>query len=94
MYKRQGLVYVLFVIVGQIYANDLASKSSAEITSSMQALLFAATTGVGLFIGTQFAGIVMDKFRKDEKFQWRQIFMVPAAIAFASILVFVFFFKN
>jgi nucleoside transporter len=89
-----GLAYVLFVIVGQIYANDLASKSSAEITSSMQALLFAATTGVGLFIGTQFAGIVMDKFRKEDKFQWRQIFMVPAAIALVSILVFVLFFKG
>ena len=60
----------------------------------MQALYFAATTGVGLFLGTQFAGFIMDKFRKEEKFQWRQIFMVPAAIALASILVFVFFFKN
>jgi MFS family permease len=89
-----GLAYVLFVIVGQIYANDLASKSSADITSSMQALLFAATTGVGLFLGTQFAGFIMDKFRKEEKFQWRQIFMVPGAIAFVSILVFILFFKG
>jgi len=89
-----GLAYVLFVIVGQIYANDVASKSSADITSSMQALLFAATTGVGLFLGTQFAGFIMDKFRKEEKFQWRQIFMVPCAIALVSILVFIFFFKG
>ena len=86
-----GLAYVLFVIVGQIFANNLASD---EIRNSMQSLLFAATTGIGLFIGTQFAGIVMDKFRKEEKFQWRQIFMVPAAIAFASILVFILFFKG
>jgi nucleoside transporter len=86
-----GLAYVLFVIVGQIFANTLASD---EIRGSMQSLLFATTTGVGLFLGTQFAGIVMDKFRKEEKFQWRQIFMVPAAIALASILVFVLFLKN
>ncbi|MBW8042503.1 MAG: nucleoside permease [Planctomycetes bacterium] len=85
-----GLAYVLFVIVGQIFANNLASD---EIRGSMQSLLFAATTGVGLFLGTQFAGIIMDKFRKEDKFQWRQIFMVPAAIALASILFFVFFFK-
>lgn len=89
-----GLAYVLFVIVGQIYANDVASKSSADITSSMQALLFAATTGVGLFLGTQFAGFIMDKFRKEEKFQWRQIFMVPGAIALVSILLFILFFKG
>ena len=85
-----GLAYVLFVIVGQIFANNLASD---EIRGSMQSLLFATTSGVGLFLGTQFAGIIMDKFRKDEKFQWRQIFMVPAVIAIVSILFFVFFFK-
>ncbi len=86
-----GLAYVLFVIVGQKFANDLASD---EIRGSMQSLLFAATTGVGLFIGTQFAGFIMDKFRKEEKFQWRQIFMVPGAIALVSILVFILFFKG
>jgi len=85
-----GLAYVLFVIVGQIFANNLASD---EIRGSMQSLLFAATTGVGLFCGTQFAGFIMDKFRKEDKFQWRQIFMVPAAIALVSILVFILFFK-
>ncbi len=89
-----GLAYVLFVIVGQIFADKVASESSSEIRSSMQALLFAATTGVGLFCGTQFAGFIMDKFRKEEKFQWRQIFMVPGAIALVSILVFIFFFKG
>jgi MFS family permease len=57
-------------------------------------LLFAATTGVGLFLGTQFAGMIMDKFRKEDKFQWRQVFMVPAAIALVCIFVFVFFFKG
>ena len=86
-----GLAYVLFVIVGQIFA-DIAA--SVETRASVQSLLFAATTGVGLFLGTQFAGVVMDKFRKEEKFQWRQIFMVPGAIAFVSILVFILFFKG
>ncbi|MHC4120903.1 MAG: MFS transporter [Planctomycetota bacterium] len=85
-----GLAYVLFVIVGQIFADRLASD---EIRSSMQSLLFAATTGVGLFAGTQFAGAIMDKFRKEGKFQWRSIFTVPCAIALAGVLVFVFFLK-
>jgi nucleoside transporter len=86
-----GLAYVLFVIVGQIFANTVASD---EIRGSMQSLLFAATTGIGLFLGTQFAGFIMDKFRKEEKFQWRQIFMVPGTIALVSILVFILFFKG
>lgn len=86
-----GLAYVLFVIVGQIFANTLASD---EIRGSVQSLLFAATTGVGLFVGTQFAGVIMDKFRKDDKFQWRSIFIVPCAIAFIATLVFVIFLKG
>jgi len=86
-----GLAYVLFVIVGQIFADRCAKD---EIRASVQSLLFAATTGVGLFLGTQFAGFIMDKFRKEEKFQWRQIFMVPAVIALVSILVLILFFKG
>ena len=86
-----GLAYVLFVIVGQIFANNLASD---EIRGSVQSLLFAATTGVGLFLGTPFAGFIMDTFRKEGKFQWRSVFIVPCAIALASILAFVIFFKG
>ena len=85
-----GLAYVLFVIVGQIFAEK---ASNPEIIASVQSLLFAATTGVGLFLGTQLAGFIMDKFKKEEKFQWRQIFMVPGAIAFGSILILIILFK-
>ena len=60
----------------------------------MQSLLFAATTGVGLFAGTQFAGFIMDMYRKEGKFQWRSIFVVPCVIALGAILVFVFFLKG
>jgi MFS family permease len=60
----------------------------------VQSLLFAATTGVGLFLGTPFAGFIMDKFRKEGKFQWRSIFVVPCVIALASVLVFLIFFKG
>jgi MFS family permease len=86
-----GLAYVFFIIVGQIFVKTVAPK---EILSSMQGLIFAATMGIGLFFGTQFAGIVMDKHRKEEKFQWRQIFIVPAGIAFVCILILVLFFKS
>ena len=86
-----GMAYVLFVIVGQIFANSQAEKGTE---SSTQAMLFAATTGIGLFAGTPFAGFIMDTFRKEGKFHWRNVFMVPAAIALACILVFVFFLKD
>ena len=41
----------LVVLVGQIFAATVAPES---IRSSMQALIFAATTGVGLFLGCTF----------------------------------------
>ena len=85
-----GLAYVFFIIVGQIYAKSVAPK---EILSTMQALMFAATTGLGMLLGTQVAGTLMDKFKSEDKFQWRQIFMVPAGIALVCILVFIFLFN-
>jgi nucleoside transporter len=86
-----GLAYVLFIIAGQIFANV---ASPPEIRSSVQALVFAATTGVGLFLGTQFAGIMMDVFKQEDKFNWRAIFTVPAVIMLASIVALVVLFKG
>jgi hypothetical protein len=86
-----GLAYVLFIIAGQMFANI---ASPPEILSSVQALLFAATTGVGLFFGTQFAGVVMDACKRQDKFNWRAIFLVPAAIMLISIVVIVALFKG
>ncbi len=79
-----GLAYVFFIIVGQIF---MESVSPPEIRSSMQALIFAATVGVGLFFGTQLAGFVMDLFKKDEKFQWRKVWAVPCAIMLVCTLI-------
>jgi len=78
-----GLAYVLFMIVGQIFVDSVAAP---EIRSSMQALIFAATVGVGLFFGTQAAGIVMDRFSVDGKFQWQKIWLVPGLIMLAGVI--------
>ena len=86
-----GLAYMFFVIGGVIFTDSVARP---EIRSSMQALLSAATMGVGLFFGTQFAGIVMDRFSVDGKFQWRGVWMVPAAIMLAGVLALVLVFTD
>ena len=78
-----GLAYVLFMIVGQIFAESVAPE---EIRSSVQALIFAATVGVGLFIGTQAAGFVMDMNSVDGKFNWPKIWMVPCAVMLAGAI--------
>ncbi len=79
-----GLAYVFFIIVGQIFAESVAGPANR---TSMQALYFVATTGIGLFFGTQFAGIVMDKNSVKGKFQWSKIWIVPGAITLTGLIL-------
>jgi predicted MFS family arabinose efflux permease len=89
--SAHGFAYVFVIIAGQMFANTLAAEDNR---SSMQALIFAATSGVGLFLGTQLAGVVMDKYRKDNKFQWRQVFTVPCAIIAACVIALLVLFRG
>lgn len=86
-----GLAYVFFIIAGQMYAGAVAPEG---IASSMQALVFTAQSGLGLFLGTQLAGVVMDKFKVGDKFQWRQVWMVPGAIMLVCVLALLLFYKG
>jgi MFS family permease len=86
-----GMAYVMFIIMSQVYAGKIAPEG---LGGSMQGLIFAATTGVGLFLGTQLAGVVMDKCKIDGKFQWPKIWVYPLAITLAGTLVFATMFKG
>jgi MFS family permease len=85
-----GLAYVLFMIGGQIFVGAMAPK---EIGASAQSLIFIATNGVGLFLGTQLAGFVMEKNTVGGKFQWAKIWTVPLLITMAGAVVFATAFK-
>jgi MFS family permease len=86
-----GLAYVFFIIAGQMFVAAVAPK---DVLASMQALIFMAQTGVGLFLGTQFAGIVMDKCRTEGRFQWRRLWMVPGVIMLACVLALILLFQG
>jgi len=86
-----GLAYVFFIIAGQMYAGAVAPEGTA---GSMQALIFTAQSGLGLFLGTQLAGVVMDKFRVGDQFQWRQVWMVPGAIMVVCVIALLLFYKG
>ena len=86
-----GIAYVLFIIGGQVYVNSVASD---DIISSAQALLIMVTIGFGFFLGTQFTGIVMDRFNKEGTFQWRSIFLVPCVLTLLCTISFLLFFKG
>ncbi len=86
-----GLAYVMFIIMGQVYAGKIAPEG---LGGSVQGLIFAATTGVGLFLGTQLAGFAMDRFKREGKFQWPRIWAFPLVITLAGTLVFAAFFQG
>jgi nucleoside transporter len=81
-----GLAYVFFMIAGQMYVNTVAKP---EIVGSAQALIILVTTGIGLFLGTQVAGIVMDKSCVAGKFNWSKVFLVPLLCTLAGVLALV-----
>lgn len=85
-----GLAYVFFMIGGQMFVGAMAPKA---IGASAQSLIFIATNGIGLFLGTQLAGFVMEKNSVGGKFQWQKIWAVPLAITLAGAIVFAVAFK-
>jgi MFS family permease len=84
-----GLAYVFFMIGGQIFVGAMAPE---RIGASAQSLIFIATTGVGLFLGTQLAGVVMERNSVGGKFQWSRIWAVPLGITLAGALAFALLF--
>ncbi len=84
-----GLAYVFFIIAGQMFAGAVAPKGAE---ASTQALTVTAQSGIALFLGTQFAGVMMDKYRVEGKFRWRQLWLVPGAIMLVCVLALLLFF--
>ena len=78
-----GLAYVFFMIAGQMHANDVAPQG---LGGSAQSLIFWSTNGLGLFLGTQLAGFVMDRSCVAGKFNWSKVFLVPLLITLAGAL--------
>jgi len=86
-----GIAYVMFMIVTQVYCGAIAPAGTA---ASMQALIFAATVGLGLFLGTQLAGFAMDWHKTEGKFQWPKIWTYPLVITLAGTLIFATVFQG
>jgi MFS family permease len=86
-----GIAYVTFLIAGQIFAGQFAP---VEIGGSVQALIFTATTGIGLFFGTQLAGFVMDRCSVEGRFQWKPLWSVPMWIMAGGVLALIIAFQG
>lgn len=79
-----GLAYVLFIMGGWTFVDQAAPEA---IRGSAQALINLVTMGIGLFLGTQLAGITMQRATEAGRIQWRRVWIVPLSVALAGSLV-------
>jgi nucleoside transporter len=86
-----GICYDFFFVTGQIYTDKQAGE---RIKSSAQGLITLATYGVGMLIGFWVAGQVSEHYKTADGHDWQSIWMVPAAIAGAVVLIFALLFKD
>jgi nucleoside transporter len=87
-----GICYDFFFVSGQIYTN---ARAGERYKSAAQGLITLATYGVGMLIGFATAGAVTDAYKIGENsFNYRMVWTIPAAIAFAVMLLFLFFFRD
>lgn len=86
-----GVCFDFFFVTGQIYTD---SKAGVNIQSSAQGMITMATYGIGMWIGTLLSGYVKDAYTLSGVSQWKAIWMVPAGIAAAVLVLFILFFKD
>ena len=87
-----GVCFDFFFVTGQIYTN---SKAGESIKSSAQGMITMATYGIGMWIGTKLSGYVAKYYTNEQNVHnWKAIWMVPAVIAFAVLILFTLFFSE
>ncbi|HZH64596.1 MAG TPA: nucleoside permease [Flavisolibacter sp.] len=87
-----GICYDFFFVSGQIYTN---SKAGERYKSAAQGLITLATYGVGMLIGFAVAGKITDAYKISENnFDYKMIWLIPAGIALAVLLIFALFFNG
>ena len=95
-----GVCFDFFFVTGQIYVDQKAPK---EIQANAQGFIALATYGVGMLIGTYISGWIVDKFvsgtglvggEEIALHNWKNIWLVPCAMAVVIIIAFVVLFNE
>ncbi len=86
-----GICYDFFFVTGYMYTEK---KAGEKIKSAAQGLFTFATYGLGMFIGTQISGRVVDNYALAEGHNWKGIWFIPAYIALGVLVYFLLFFRE
>ncbi len=86
-----GVCYDFFFVTGQIYTDKLAGE---KFKSAAQGLITLATYGVGMLIGSLVSGPIVDAYASSGGHDWKSIWLIPAGIALAVVILFLLLFKD
>ncbi|HEY0056731.1 MAG TPA: MFS transporter [Pedobacter sp.] len=87
-----GICYDFFFVTGQIYTDRVAPK---KYRNAAQGMITMATYGIGWWIGSILSGFVAKQATINETaHHWDAIWLVPAAISAAVMILFIAFFRN
>ena len=80
-----GVCFDFFLAAGFIHTDN---KAPSEIRGSAQALFSFLTYGVGMWIGNEISGRVVDHFTTASVVNWSRVWAVPAVGAAACLVLF------
>jgi nucleoside transporter len=88
-----GICYDFFFVTGQIYVDQ---KAPSTVRAAAQGFITFVTYGVGMLIGSWLSGRVVDAYvvAGEVGHDWEKIWLVPAAMAAAVLVLFALFFRD
>lgn len=91
-----GICYDFFFVTGQIYVDR---KAPAAYRAAAQGMLTLITYGAGMLLGSWLSGQVVDHYATlgasgAATHNWRPIWLIPAALSAAILLLFLLTFKE
>jgi nucleoside transporter len=90
-----GICFDFFFVTGQIYVDKSVSIVQR---AAAQGFIHVVTYGVGQLIGSWAAGYVVERYTVEAAtgtgHVWQTIWLIPAAMAFAVLLLFAVFFRD
>jgi nucleoside transporter len=85
-----GLIFGLFFICGQVYADKVAPK---EMRAQAQGFLSFIIWGIGLLTGTLLNGFLIEKYRVAEKCNWSVLFLISTVFILIVTCLLIIWFK-
>ena len=85
-----GICYDFFFVTGQIYVDR---KAPGDLRAAAQGFIAFVTLGAGMYIGAEVSGRVVQAYTAAGVHQWDRIWIVPAVMAGAVMVLFALLFQ-